>query len=137
MRLLPCDSRSCLSLGALLPPSKAYPDGEPHVSSGYAPMYRCSRCKLVTHLSMARYNAIPELTLDDFKRLNMGAFALADLEGAGFQGASARDLFKAGLWDPNELFRLDRMNEAERQEQEALAKGATRGELEGNPRGPA
>lgn len=128
---MPCDSRSCVSLGALLPPSRAYPSGEPYVSSGYAPMYKCQRCKLVTHLSMARYNSVPELTLDDFKRLGMGNLPTVDLEGAGFVGETARDLFKAGLWDPNDLFRLDRANEAERQEQEALSSGATRDELEG------
>lgn len=131
MRLLPCDSRPCASSGALLPPSRAYPDGEPYVSSGYAPMYKCHRCKLVTHLSMSRYNSIEELTLEDFKRLGMGSLPGADLEGAGFKGEAARDLFKAGLWDPNDLFTLERSNEAERQEQDALGKGASVAELQG------
>ena len=85
---------------------------------------------MVTHLSMARYNALPELTLEDFKRLDMGHLPTRDLEGMGFQGEAARDLFKAGLWDPMDLHRLDRSNEAERQEQDVLGKGASVSELQ-------
>ncbi len=82
-------------------------------------------------MTMSRYNALPELSLDDFKRLGMGNLATVDLEGAGFKGEAARDLFRAGLWDPGELSTLERANEPERQEQDALSKGASRAELGG------
>ena len=94
-------------------------------------MYKCHRCKMVTHMSMARYNSIPDMVLDDFKRLGMGNLPTRDLEGAGFRGDAAKDLFRAGLWDPTDLHRLDRANEAERQEQDALGKGASLAELAG------
>lgn len=120
MRLLPCGTKSCSGLGALLPASKAYPRGEPYVSGSYVANVRCARCKRVTQLSVVDFNSLPNLTLEEIEALVPGR-ALKDIEGAGFNTQQAKDLFKAGLQDPVAIHALTREQEGERLEQEALA----------------
>lgn len=122
MKLLPCGTPSCAGKGAILPASKAYPRGEPYLSAGHVAHVRCSRCKRVTELSVVDFNRLPELTLDDIEDLVPGR-ALKDIQGAGFDQAQAKDLFKAGLHDSVALHALDRGQEGERQVQDALANG--------------
>jgi hypothetical protein len=122
MKLLPCRTPSCAGKGALLPASRAYPRGEPYVAASHVGRVTCARCKRVTELSVAEFNRLPNLKLDDLEDLTPGR-ALKDIVGAGFAGAQAADLFQAGLQDATALHALERGQEGERQIQEALANG--------------
>jgi hypothetical protein len=111
MKILPCST--CGFKGAMLPKSAAYPNGEPHLSGAYVGKYPCARCGRLQTLTMAEWNAIPDLTIEDFERLAgdprdakrykpaLAALPTKDLEGAGFSKDQARDLFRAGFQGPD------------------------------------
>jgi hypothetical protein len=78
------------------------------VSGQYVQRYKCARCGRVTVLTNVQYNALPELTLEDFQALaqTLNAPALADLPtkdwtSVGLKKEHAEDLFRVGLHDPN------------------------------------
>jgi hypothetical protein len=109
MKLLPCSSRSCASLGALFPPSRAYPNGEPGVSGQYVSRYKCFRCKQPTDLTHVQWNRLQAMTLEDFVRaaISLKAPALAELPTRDFTAngltkAQAEDTFRAGFLDTRE-----------------------------------
>lgn len=113
MKLLPC--RQCGSRGAMLRKSTAFPEGEPHLSGGYVGKYSCGRCGRLQTLSKAQWNAIPDLTLEDFEHLarehkapSLKALPTKDVEGAGFSKEHARDLFRAGFHAVSELEAISR-----------------------------
>lgn len=108
MKLLPCSSPNCAPLGALWPRTPAYPNGEPAVTGQYVREYRCERCRRNNIIGLVDYNRLPELTLEDFKRIAAltNAPALANLPTKDWmsQGATrnqAEDLFRSGLHDTN------------------------------------
>lgn len=98
LKLLPCDSPQCHALGAVLL------SGEQYAVSSYVREVRCARCKRTAFLTMARFNALPEMRLEDFQDPRL---ATRDLEGAGFKRRQAEDLFRAGF-DVHELDALER-----------------------------
>lgn len=71
---------------------------------------------------MLAFNRLPHLSLEELEDLVPGR-ALKDVKGAGFDEEQAADLFRAGLQDTTALHVLDRSQEGERQEQEAMAGG--------------
>lgn len=111
MRLLPCNSgqRQCKGQPAILPRSSSYPNGEPYLAGRYVDYYKCDRCKYATTLTVAEFNALPTLGVDDFKALgkqyggNLANLWSQDLVGAGFSKTQAADLFGAGFHSPDEL----------------------------------
>lgn len=103
-RLLPCPSPGCRSKGALLPPSQAYPNGEPYLSGQFIGAYTCYRCGNDVTITPAEYNNAKVLELSDFERLAREHSAPAlkelptrDLVAAGFKQKQAADLFHAGI----------------------------------------
>ncbi len=115
MRLLPCRSRQCVTLGAMLPASVAYPRGEPHFSAQYVREYVCSRCEERQTLAPADYARLRALTLKDFERLadqygvkQLRDLPTADLVGAGFKKEQARDLFVIGIKTSHDVAELAR-----------------------------
>ena len=109
MKLLKCPSIQCLSLGAMLPPNKAHPEGEPFLVGGYTPSYRCARCRKHWEVSLTAYNAMPDVDMDGFKDLarlyrspSLATLPLKDLIGAGMTRDQAEYLFRqdfhGGYW---------------------------------------
>lgn len=101
-RHLPCPK--CGPLGAMLPKSSAYPNGEPYIAGQYVKEYDCARCGRHISLSPAEYNGLPKLSIQDFERLaeqcgnkTVKALPTRELEGLGFRKGQAADLFNAGL----------------------------------------
>lgn len=118
MRLLPCPSPGCRSKGALLPPSEAYPNGEPYLSGQYVSDYTCHRCGNDIKTSPAEYHGAKVLTMADFERLarEHGNPALKelptrDLVGAGFKPKQAVDLFGAGIQTAHDVAAQARKDE--------------------------
>lgn len=114
MRLLPCATQRCIPLGALWPPSAAYPEGEPALTGRYVKRYKCHRCGKPREMPVARYNGLPELTLADFRRMAkrpgwgaLDSLPTQDLEGTGLGRSEAEDLFTAGFW-PTDVHEIDR-----------------------------
>jgi hypothetical protein len=114
LKLLPCATQRCIPLGALLPPSALFPEGEPALSARYVKRYKCHRCGKPREMPVARYNGLPELSLADFRRMakRPGWSALddlptQDLEGAGMARGEAEDLFTAGF-DTVDVHEIDR-----------------------------
>lgn len=128
MRLLPCPSPGCRSKGALLPPSPAYPNGEPYLSGQYVSAYACHRCGNNVTLSPADYHGAKELSVVDFERLardhgntDLKELPTRDLVAAGIpeklkttKGGTvnpAADLFDAGIRTAHDVDGLERENE--------------------------
>lgn len=104
MKLLPCPVQRCIPLGAMLPPSALFPEGEPYLTGRYVSRYKCHRCGKPRDMPVHRYNALPNVTLADFRRMAkrpgwgaLDALPTQDLEGAGLERCEAEDCFVAGL----------------------------------------
>jgi hypothetical protein len=102
-----------------MPPSSAFPRGEPALAGRYVDSYTCWRCKERTELSPGEYHALPELLVADAEALDReyatgGAVKklfTTDLEGAGFKRAHAVDLHDAGIRTAHEVADLERKAE--------------------------
>lgn len=107
MKLLPCsNTRDCARYGALLPPSRAYPNGEPAISGRHVPKYKCARCKKPSELSEVQWNRLQTLKLEDFPRLAqvvkapaLADFPLKDFVVNGLTKEQAKQTFEAGFLD--------------------------------------
>lgn len=104
MRLLPCPSAQCRAHGALLPPSEAFPHGEPYLSAQYVGEYRCDRCGAMVKITPADFFRAKTLTTADYERLASvhGAPALKelpvrDLVALGFKAKQAAQLHDFGI----------------------------------------
>lgn len=115
MKLLPCHSAQCRTKGAMLPPSQAYPNGEPYITGQYVRDYQCHRCGSDITLSPAEYHGAKTLTVSDFERLarETGSPGLKDLPtrdlvAVGFKPKQAADLFSAGVRTAHDVAELER-----------------------------
>lgn len=126
MKLLPCRSRECNALGAMLPQSTAFPRGEPMFSGQYVSDYRCARCGLPQQLTPAEFNTLRPLSRADYERLagqyNVPALKTAplqDLEGAGLKRAHAADMFDAGMVTAHDVHEMEMLTQRIRGHEEA------------------
>jgi hypothetical protein len=102
-RLLPC--KHCVGRGAMLPPSKANPNGEPYLTTGYVSSYKCFRCKRLQSLSLKDYRVLPRLTFDEVVSLAKKFQApeivwrlITDMQGRmELTEEQCRDLVRAGI----------------------------------------
>jgi hypothetical protein len=107
LKLLPCHgSKNCEKLGAMLPPSRLYPKGEPALSGQYVSRYKCARCKLVTELDTRQWHSLPDLQLEDFEFLgevhkskNLADLPTRDFVRNGLSRDQACQMFRAGFLD--------------------------------------
>jgi hypothetical protein len=134
VKLLPCTTTKCQRLGAVWGPSPAFPDGEPAFTGSYVGRYKCHRCGKVRNISLAHFNSLPQMKLEDWEALAKRpgckaaeAIPTRDLEGCGFTRGQSRDLFRFGL-GPEDVHALHRADEGALSGTSGAIKTLVRGE---------
>lgn len=136
MKPLPCDTPKCN--GATDAAGRVKLSGQP------VREVRCMACKRVTFISAARWSGLRELSIDELRErgidptLDLVGALGADRETTGRRHTKtarvqAEDLYAYGFRGAEDLWLEDKANEAERQEQDALSRGATPEEISGEP----
>jgi hypothetical protein len=115
VKLLRCPSPQCATLGASLPKSFAFPQGEPAIVGRYVSEVHCARCGRRSRLSPGEYASLPELQHADFEAIAkayrapaVATMHIADFVGYGLQPHEAADVHDAGFRQVAELEALER-----------------------------